>query len=78
MTYLTDRISPLDRSGARRRATPRQAVRDAANDEKRPAFGGPRWPSGCVAPLARWTPIARRDAPTRKATSGHQMGHSLV
>ena len=75
MTHLTDRFSSLGRSGARRRATPRQAARDASSGEKRPAFGGPRRLSGCVVPLARWTPIARRVAPTRKTTSGHQMGH---
>ena len=79
MTHLTDRFSPLDRSGARRRATPRQAARDASSDDScslgRPAFGGPRWLSGCGAPLARWHRIARRGAPTRKTTAGHQMGH---
>ena len=75
MNHLTARISPLGRSGVRRRATPRQAFRDASSDEKRAAFGDPRWLSGQLAPFARWTPIARRGAPTRKTTSGHQMGH---
>ncbi len=74
MTRLTDRFSSLGRSGARRRVTPRQAPRDASSGEKRPACGGPRWLSGCVAPLAR-TPIGLRVAPARKTTSGHQMSH---
>ena len=75
MTHLTDLPCPPVRRGSRRGVRPPQAERNAAGGQGKPAFGGARRPTACVAALARCASIAPRTAPAQWAAVRHQMGH---